>query len=75
MLNGQGLRHLLDDPVFVNLLDWYVADNITWSSDDPNGQATFPHSQDYLAEHLSKISAIDRPKIVHDTAAKLYGLN
>jgi hypothetical protein len=37
-----GLRHLLDDPVFVNLLDWYVADNMTWSSDYPNGRQLFP---------------------------------
>ena len=65
----------INDPVFVNLLDWYGADNIMWSSDYPHGQATFPHSQDYVAEHLSKVSAIDRQKIVHDTAAKLYGLN
>ena len=65
----------INDPVFVNLLDWYGADNIMWSSDYPHGQATFPHSQDYVAKHLSKVSAIDRQKIVHDTAAKLYGLN
>jgi predicted TIM-barrel fold metal-dependent hydrolase len=65
----------INDPVFVNLLDWYGADNIMWSSDYPHGQATFPHSQDYVAEHLSKVSAVDRQKIVHDTAAKLYGLN
>jgi predicted TIM-barrel fold metal-dependent hydrolase len=32
----------IDDPVFVNLLDWYPADNIMWSSDYPHGQATFP---------------------------------
>jgi predicted TIM-barrel fold metal-dependent hydrolase len=65
----------INDPVFVNLLDWYGADNIMWSSDYPHGQATFPHSQDYVAEHLSKVSVTDRQKIVHDTAAKLYGLN
>ena len=46
-----------------------------WSSDYPHGQATFPHSQDYVAEHLSKVSETDRRKIVHDTAAKLYGLS
>jgi predicted TIM-barrel fold metal-dependent hydrolase len=65
----------IDDPVFVNLLDWYPADNIMWSSDYPHGQATFPRSQDYVAKHLSKVSEADRNKIVHDTAAKFYGLN
>jgi predicted TIM-barrel fold metal-dependent hydrolase len=65
----------IDDPVFVNLLDWYPSDNIMWSSDYPHAQATFPHSRDYVAQHLSKVSAEDRRKIVHDTAARLYGLN
>jgi uncharacterized protein len=65
----------IDDPVFVNLLDWYPPDNIMWSSDYPHGQATFPRSQDYVARHLNKISETDRRKIVRDTAAKLYGLN
>jgi len=65
----------IDDPVFVNLLDWYPADNIMWSSDYPHGQATFPRSKDYVAKHLSKLSESDRSKIVRDTAAKLYGLN
>ena len=65
----------IDDPVFVNLLDWFPADNIMWSSDYPHRQATFPRSQDYVAKHLSKVSETDRRKIVRETAAKLYDLN
>ena len=65
----------INDPVFVNLLEWYPADNIMWSSDYPHGQATFPHSQEYVTQHLSKVSEADRRKIVHDTAAKFYGLS
>jgi predicted TIM-barrel fold metal-dependent hydrolase len=64
----------INDPVFMNLLDWYPADNIMWSSDYPHGQATFPHSQEYVAEHLTKVGEPDRRKIVRDTAAKLYNL-
>jgi len=64
----------INDPVFMNLLDWYPADNIMWSSDYPHGQATFPHSQEYVAEHLSKVAEPDRRKIVRDTAAKLYNM-
>ena len=64
----------INDPVFMNLLDWYPADNIMWSSDYPHGQATFPHSQDYVAEHLSKVAEPERRKIVRGTAAKLYNL-
>jgi uncharacterized protein len=65
----------IDDPVFVNLLDWFPSENIMWSSDYPHRQATFPRSQDYVAKHLSKVSEKDRRNIVRDTAAKLYGLN
>jgi predicted TIM-barrel fold metal-dependent hydrolase len=32
----------INDPVFVNLLDWYPADNIMWSSDYPHGQRRSP---------------------------------
>ena len=64
----------IDDPVFVNLLDWYPAENIMWSPDYPHGQATFPRSQGYVTQHLSKVSEADRPKIVHDTGTKFYGL-
>jgi predicted TIM-barrel fold metal-dependent hydrolase len=65
----------IDDPVFVNLLEWFPSANIMWSSDYPHGQATFPHSQDYVARHLAKLSDDDRRNIVRDTAAKVYGLN
>jgi predicted TIM-barrel fold metal-dependent hydrolase len=59
----------------MNLLDFYPADNIMWSSDYPHGQATFPRSQDYVKEHLSKVAEPDRRKIVRGTAARLYNLN
>jgi uncharacterized protein len=65
----------INDPIFMNLLEFYPADNIMWSSDYPHGQATFPHSQDYVNEHLSRVPEPDRCKIVRDTAAKLYNLN
>jgi uncharacterized protein len=64
----------INDPVFMNLLDWYPADNIMWSSDYPHGQATFPHSQEYVEQHLSKVPEPERRKLVHDTAAQFYGL-
>ena len=43
---------LIDDPVFVNLLDWYPLDNIMWSSDYPHDETTKPRSQDYVARHI-----------------------
>ena len=63
------------DPVFVDSLHRYGPDNIMWSSDYPHGQATFPHSQEYVAQHLSKVSEAERRKLVHDTAAQFYGLS
>ena len=64
----------IHDPAFVSLLDWYPADNIMWSSERPHGRASFPCSQEYVAQHLSKVSETDRQKTVHDAAAKFYGL-
>ena len=65
----------INDPVFMNLLEFYPADNIMWSSDYPHGQATFLGSQDYVNERLSKVPEPDRRMIVRDKAAKLYNLN
>ena len=56
----------IEDPVFVDLLDWFPADNIMWSSDYPHRAATFPRSRSIVAKHLGKlprlIVAQDRPR-------------
>ena len=64
----------INDPVFVNLLDWYPADNIMWSSDYPHTAATFPRSQEIVAKRFGNLPEEQRRKIIHDTAARVYGL-
>jgi predicted TIM-barrel fold metal-dependent hydrolase len=60
------------DPVFVNLLDRYPADNIMWSSDYPHTAATFPRSREIVDKRLGSVAPDQLRKIVRDTAAKVY---
>jgi predicted TIM-barrel fold metal-dependent hydrolase len=60
------------DPVFVNLLDRYPADNIMWSSDYPHTAATFPRSREIVEKRLGMLPADQLQKIVRDTAVKVY---
>jgi len=46
-----------------------------WSSDYPHTAATWPNSQEFIAETFGGLSEASRRKIVHDTAARLYGLD
>jgi len=60
------------DPVFVNLLDRYPADNIMWSSDYPHTAATFPRSREIVNKRLGTLPPDQLRKIVRETAAKVY---
>jgi predicted TIM-barrel fold metal-dependent hydrolase len=62
------------DPVFVDSLHRYGPDNIMWSSDYPHTAATFPRSQEIVAKRFGMLPDDQLRKIVHDTAAKVYGL-
>ena len=64
----------ISDPVFVDSLQRYGADNIMWSSDYPHTAATFPRSREIVAKRLGQLPQDQLTKIVHDTAAKVYGL-
>jgi predicted TIM-barrel fold metal-dependent hydrolase len=50
----------IDDPVFVNLLDWYPSDNIMWSSDYPQWAGDSPAFAG-LCRAPSEQSTRDRP--------------
>jgi len=64
----------ISDPVFVDSLQRYPADNIMWSSDYPHTAATFPRSREIVAKRLGTVPPDQLRKIVRDTSAKLYGL-
>jgi predicted TIM-barrel fold metal-dependent hydrolase len=65
----------ISDPVFVDSLERYGPDNIMWSSDYPHTAATFPRSQQIVEKRFGTLPDEQRRKIVHDTAARVYGLN
>ena len=46
----------ISDPVFVDSLQRYGADNIMWSSDYPHTAATFPRSREIVAKRLGTIA-------------------
>ena len=44
-------------------------------NDFPHSDATWPHSQELLAEHTADMSEWEKDRILHDNVAELYGLN
>jgi predicted TIM-barrel fold metal-dependent hydrolase len=65
----------INEPVFTSELHRYGPDNIMWSSDYPHLAATFPRSQQFIDSIFSGVAADQRQKIVHDTAARVYGIS
>jgi len=63
------------DPVFADSLHRYGPENIMWSSDYPHTAATYPRSQEIVAKRFGSLPDEQRRKIVHDTAAQVYGLD
>ncbi len=74
-LKRQVYATFIADPVFVDSLQRYGPDNIMWSSDYPHTAATFPRSQEIVAKRFGNLPEEQRRKIVHDTAATVYGLD
>jgi predicted TIM-barrel fold metal-dependent hydrolase len=62
------------DPIFVDLLERYPADNIMWSSDYPHTAATFPRSREIVNKRLGMLPPDRLRKIVRDTASRVYGI-
>ena len=64
----------IKDSIFINGLEHFGADNIMWSSDYPHLAATIPRSQEFVEKTFSSLPMEQRRKIVHDTAARVYGI-
>jgi predicted TIM-barrel fold metal-dependent hydrolase len=65
----------INEPIFLDGLHRYAADNAMWSSDYPHTAASWPRSQEFIQETFGKIAEADRRKIVHDTAARVYRID
>jgi predicted TIM-barrel fold metal-dependent hydrolase len=49
-------------------------ERLMWANDFPHSDATWPHSQEMLAEHASHLDEHTRARILHDNVADLYGI-
>jgi predicted TIM-barrel fold metal-dependent hydrolase len=49
-------------------------DRLMWSSDFPHGDSTWPDSQAVIDEQFEGVSDADQRAILHDNAARMYGL-
>jgi predicted TIM-barrel fold metal-dependent hydrolase len=74
-INRQFYATFIEDPMFASTTSTMSIDNIMWSSDFPHLASTYPHSRKFIDENLAGLSATDQRKIVHDNAAKLYGIS
>jgi uncharacterized protein len=50
-------------------------ERLMWANDFPHSDATWPNSQELLAEHTADMSQWERDRILHDNVSELYGLN
>ena len=50
------------------------SDRLMWANDFPHSDATWPNSQEMLAEHVSQLTGCVRSRILHDNAAELYSI-
>jgi len=64
----------INEPIFLDGVQRYAVDNAMWSSDYPHTAAIWPKSQEFVKETFSGLAEGDRRKIVHDTAARVYGI-
>ena len=49
-------------------------ERLMWANDFPHRDATWPHSQQLLAEHAAQLDEYARRRILHDNVAELYKL-
>ncbi len=70
----QGFVTFSDDPVALRNLPFTGAQSLLWGSDYPHDEGTFPHSRAVVDRIFQGVAESDKRKIVHDNAARLYGL-
>lgn len=65
-----------EDDLGLDLIEHIGLDNVMWASDYPHGDSTWPHSREAIMEsQLGKLSTEARQKVLHDTAARVYGIS
>ncbi len=64
-----------DDWVAFKMTDLMNVDRLMWANDFPHSDATWPWSQEMLAEHTAHLTEHEKRRILHDNVAELYGLD
>jgi predicted TIM-barrel fold metal-dependent hydrolase len=63
-----------NDPFGTETVASWGADNCMWSNDFPHGNSTWPHSREWIAEHLGHLSPEVRARLVRENVVHLYDL-
>jgi predicted TIM-barrel fold metal-dependent hydrolase len=63
-----------DDWVAFRVADLMNPERLMWANDFPHSDATWPRSQEMLAEHAAHLDDATRVRILHDNVADLYDI-
>ncbi len=63
-----------DDWVAFKMIKLVNVERLMWANDFPHSDATWPWSQEMLAEHTADLTDYERSRIVHDNVVELYDL-
>ena len=63
------------DKTAIAARDIIGVDRLMWSSDFPHGDSTWPESQQVIDEQLAGVPEKEQRMMLHDNAARLYGLS
>ncbi len=64
-----------DDWIAFKFKDECNIRRLMWANDFPHSDATWPRSQELLAEHTAHMTQQEKDWVLHDNVAELYGLN
>ena len=61
-----------DDWTAFQLRDHIDVERLMWANDFPHSDATWPHSQEMLAEHTADMTQWEKDRILRENVAELY---
>jgi predicted TIM-barrel fold metal-dependent hydrolase len=64
-----------DDPHGLKLIDEIGEDNITYESDYPHSDSTWPRTREIAEKQMAGLTDVQRYKVVRGNAIKLFGLD
>jgi predicted TIM-barrel fold metal-dependent hydrolase len=70
----QGMCTFTDDPVAINNLRFTGEDCLMWANDYPHDEGTYPFSNEVVARTMTGVTLATARKLLHDNAARFYGL-